>query len=182
MIDIFHRARVGVYVAVLLVLTGCVTGPELPKPTVSQLNAKSTYFVNSIELDAVKEVESKTILEHVKKSLGSINVVESATGLPLNMKITITKLNDVGGFESFMVGGSNSIDANVSLYAPGQENKAFEIDLHAKSSNYAPGGIIGLLAESSSDDEPKLATAIVKMIQQWVLTEQRLSVKRAAVL
>jgi hypothetical protein len=173
--------RSAILILALAVLSACAAGPQLPKPTVMTLKPEVKYYVDTIKVGAVKEIKSKTIVGHVEQALCTVKTDGPVEGVPLNMNVTITKLHDVSGFESLMIGGSNSIDVKVALARLNDPGKLFEIDLHSDSSNYAPGGIIGLIAESSSDDEPKLAAAITTMIQQWVVVERTLAVKACTV-
>jgi hypothetical protein len=173
--------RSAVLLLALAVLGACAAGPQLPKPTVMILEPEVKYYVDNISVGAAKEIKSETIVGHVEKALRTVNTEVPTVGVPLNMNVTITKLHDVGGFESLMIGGSNSIDVKVELSRLQDAGKVFEIDLHSKSSNYAPGGIIGMMAEAGSEDEPKLAVAITTMIRQWVVVERKLAVKQGAI-
>ena len=92
------------------------------------------------------------------------------------LKVTITEVHDVSPVESLMIGGINSINEKFSLVHKEKKEKLYEIPLDARSANYAPGGILGLIAEASSDDEPKLARVLVEKMRQWVLIEHDMQI------
>jgi hypothetical protein len=174
------RRQYGALIAATI-LSGCVT-VKLPEPTVTLLKPNVKYFIDIIEIDSDTKVESKTIQGHIQNALETLTAVEKPTGTAMTLRVSITNVHDVSPGEALFIGGANSINANFSLIDPKTKKTMFEIPLDARSANYAPGGIIGMIAEASSDDEPKLAKVMIEKMRQWVLIEQNLSIKSGVVL
>ncbi|MBT5108311.1 MAG: hypothetical protein HOM25_06500 [Rhodospirillaceae bacterium] len=161
-------------------LTACVTA-QLPKPTISYLKPNAKYFIKSIEIDGALAVKSKTILGHFQRAMRNLPMVGKPVGEPMTLQVTVTNVHDVTPGEALWVGGINSISANFLLLRAKDNKRMYEIPLYATSANYAPGGILGLIAEASSDDEPKLAKALVEKMRKWVLVDNELDVQWGAV-
>lgn len=172
------------WLAVLIIavsaLAGCVAVPP-PEPTISRLSPNTKYFIQSIDVVTNPSVKSETISDNIKNALKNIPSTAKPAGTPVKLQIVVTKLHDVTPAEALWIGGINSINGTFMLMQPRDEKILHSIELQANSANYAPGGIIGMIAEASSDDEPKLANALSQQFRFSVLDKQDLIMQAGAI-
>ncbi len=86
-----------------------------------------------------------------------------------------------GGAQALLVGGSNQIAYSIRIKDGVSDALLYQIDLQDQS-GYAPGGIIGLIAEASSDDEQEMSQKLAERLETTVLRAKNIAVARGTMI
>ena len=170
------RALIAVFAVVAV--SGCV-GP--PKPSLNKLAGDHTpRFVSSVAIEFVSQPKTPLLMTRLQNAFADWPAEESPAGRPVKLTIVVKRYIHVDAVQALLVGGASNIQYSVRIEDEADSTVLYQID-RVEQVGYAPGGIIGVVAVLSTDEEDALSKELAKSVLTMDLRSYNISIARGAI-